>query len=61
MGLFTWVILMASVLVILGLGVGTYASGMFEGSKSVAQNPVMQDTANQMLDMVKDEGTRSPS
>lgn len=41
MGVFTWVILAALVLAIIGVGVGTIASGMSEGAKMVGENPVV--------------------
>jgi hypothetical protein len=54
MGLFTWVILAALVLVVLGLGAGTFASGMFEGAKTVGENPFVQNATNQAKEIVKD-------
>lgn len=61
MGLFAWVILAALVLVILGLGVGTFASGMFEGAKTVGENPVVQNATNQAKEMVKDGANKALS
>lgn len=54
MGLFTWVILAALALVILGLGAGTFGSGMFEGVKTVGENPVVQNATNQAKEIAKD-------
>jgi hypothetical protein len=61
MGLFTWVILAALALVILGLGVGTFASGMFEGAKTVGENPVVQNATNQAKEIVKDGANKALS
>lgn len=61
MGLFAGVILAALVLVILGLGVGTFASGMFEGAKIVGENPVVQNATNQAKEIVKDGANKALS
>lgn len=55
MGIITWIILAVVVLAIIGLGVGTFASGIFQGAKTVGENPVVQNATGQAKDMVKEK------
>jgi len=55
MGLLTWIILAVVVLAIIGLGVGTVASGIFQGAKTVGENPLVQNATNQAKEVVKEK------
>jgi hypothetical protein len=39
----------------LGLGIGTFAAGIFQGAKTVGGNPVVQNATSQAKDVVKEE------
>jgi hypothetical protein len=49
------------VLAVIGLGVGTFASALFQGAKTVAENPVVQDATDHAKDAVKDKVKESVS
>jgi hypothetical protein len=46
MGLLTWVVIVAVVLAIIGLGWQTFFGGMFEGAERIGENPVIQNMTN---------------
>ena len=45
MGLLTWIIVGIVFLAIIGLGVGTFFSGILQGAQKVSSNPVVSDAA----------------
>lgn len=47
MGLLTWVIIAVVVLAIIGLGVGTFYSGILQGAQTVGSNPVVEDATGE--------------
>ena len=47
MGLLTWVIIGVVVLAVIGLGVGTFYSGILQGSQTVGNNPVIKDATDE--------------
>lgn len=55
MGILTWILLAVIVTAILGLGIGTFASGIFQGAKTVGENPIIQNATNQAKDVVKEK------
>jgi len=44
MGLITWIIIAIVVLAIIGLGIGTFFSGVFKGAQQLGSNPVVKNT-----------------
>ena len=61
MGLFTWILVALVVLTVIGLGVGTVANGLFQGAKTVGENPVIQNATDHAKDAVKDKVKESVS
>lgn len=55
MGLLTWILLAVIVIAIIGLGIGTFASGIFQGAKTIGENPVVQNATNQAKEVVKEK------
>ena len=47
MGLLTWIIVAVVVLAIIGLGVGTFFSGVFKGFQIVGNNPVVKNATGE--------------
>jgi len=47
MGLLTWVIIGIIVLAIIGLGVGTFFSGVSKGLQTVGNNPVVKNATGE--------------
>lgn len=47
MGLLVWIVIGLVVLAIIGLGLGTFFSGVKEGANTVAQNPAVQNITEQ--------------
>ncbi len=52
MGLLTWIVVAIVVLAIIGLGIGTFFSGVFTGAQKVASNPVVQNTTEEAKEFV---------
>jgi anionic cell wall polymer biosynthesis LytR-Cps2A-Psr (LCP) family protein len=52
MGLITWIIVIVAILAIIGLGVGTFFSGVWSGAQKVGSNPSVQSAANQAKEFV---------
>jgi hypothetical protein len=52
MGWITWVIIAVVVLVILGVGVQTFLSGLWSGAQKVGTNPVVQNLTGSAKDFV---------
>jgi hypothetical protein len=55
MGIITWIIILVVVLAVIGLGIGTFASGIFQGAKTVGENPLVQNATSQAKDLVADK------
>lgn len=47
MGILTWVIIVVVVLAVIGLGVGTFYSGILQGAQTVGNNPVVKDATGE--------------
>lgn len=47
MGLISWIIIAVAVLALIGVGVGSFASGVFEGAKTVRNNPVISNATGE--------------
>jgi hypothetical protein len=47
MGLITWIIVIVAILAVIGLGVGTFFTGVWSGAQKVGSNPSVQGAANQ--------------
>jgi hypothetical protein len=47
MGLITWVIIAVVVLAVIGLGVGTFYSGILQGAQTVGNNPAVKDATGE--------------
>jgi hypothetical protein len=55
MGLLMWVVIAVVVLAIIGLGVGTFFSGVMRGAEIAANNPVVRNATDEAKDFVKDK------
>ena len=47
MGMISWIIIAVAVLAIIGVGVGSFASGVFEGAKKVGSNPIVSNATGE--------------
>ena len=47
MGMISWIIIAVAVLAIIGVGVGSFASGVFEGAKTVGSNPIVSNATGE--------------
>ena len=47
MGILTWIIIAVVVLAIIGLGVGTFFSGVSKGLQKVGENPVVKNATGE--------------
>jgi len=47
MGLLTWVIIAVVILAVIGLGVGTFYSGILQGAQTVGSNTVVKDATGE--------------
>lgn len=52
MGLITWIIVIVAILAVIGLGVGTFLSGVWSGVQKVGSNPIVQNVTQQGKDFV---------
>lgn len=50
----TWLVIAVLVLVILGLGVQTFLSGLWSGAQQVASNPIVENITGSAKDFVKE-------
>ncbi|HVX03044.1 MAG TPA: hypothetical protein VHA09_07810 [Nitrososphaera sp.] len=50
MGLLTWIVLGVVILAIIGLGWQTFLSGLVQGAKKIAENPIIQNMTNATKD-----------
>lgn len=54
MGLLTWIAIGVIVLVVIGLGVGVFFSGLIRGAEIVAENPAVQNASEEAQEFVQD-------
>lgn len=54
MGLLTWVIIAVVVLVIIGIGVQAFLSGLWTGAQKVGSNPTVQNLTDEAKDFAKE-------
>ena len=54
MGWITWVIVAVVVLVVLGIGVQAFLSGLWSGAQKVSANPVVQNLTDNAKDFVEE-------
>lgn len=54
MGWLTWVIVAVVVLVILGIGVQAFLSGLWSGAQKVGSNPVVQNITGSAKNLVQE-------
>ena len=54
MGWLTWVIIAVVVLVILGIGVQAFLSGLWTGAQKVGSNPIVQNLTGGAKDFAKE-------
>lgn len=47
MGLLTWVIIAVVILAVIGLGVGTFYSGILQGAQKVGSNTIVKDATGE--------------
>jgi hypothetical protein len=52
MGLITWIIVIVAILAIIGLGIGTFFSGVWSGVQKVGSNPFVQNITNEGKEFV---------
>ena len=52
MGLLTWIVIGIVVLAIIGLGVGTFLSGVSKGLQTVGNNPVVKNATGEAKQFV---------
>ena len=57
MGLLTWVIIGVVILAVVGLGVGTFFSGVYSGAKKVGENPVVSNATQGIKNFVNNNIT----
>ena len=55
MGILTWIVIGVIALVIAGIGVQTFAMGLFNGAKKVADNPIVQNATGEAKQAVTDK------
>ncbi|MEO9294416.1 MAG: hypothetical protein ABI347_02320 [Nitrososphaera sp.] len=58
MSLLVWIVIGLVVLAIIGLGVGTFFSGVKEGANTISQNPAVQNITKQAKGFV-DNSTKT--
>jgi hypothetical protein len=61
MGLITWVIIAVVVLAVIGLGVGTFYSGILQGAETVGSNPVVKDATGEAKEFANNVTQKSAS
>ena len=54
MGLISWIIIAIAVLALIGVGIGSFASGVFEGAKTVGNNPVVSNATGEAREYAGD-------
>lgn len=48
MGLISWIIIIVAVLALIGVGVTSFTTGVFEGAKKVQSNPVVANATGEV-------------
>lgn len=54
MGLISWIIIAVAVLALIGVGIGSFTSGVFEGAKIVSSNPVVSNATGEAREYAGD-------
>jgi hypothetical protein len=54
MGLLTWILIAVIVLVIIGIGAGTFLSGLMSGAQKVGSNPVIKNATEEGKNFAKE-------
>jgi hypothetical protein len=52
MGLLTWIIIGVVILAIIGLGLGTFLSGVWQGAQEVGSNPAVQNATGEAKEYI---------
>jgi hypothetical protein len=60
MGIMTWVVVIVVVLAIIGLGAGTFFSGVWTGAKNLATNPALKNVTQVQKSITNNTGSKSP-
>jgi flagellar basal body-associated protein FliL len=60
-GLITWVIIAVVVLAVIGLGVGTFYSGILQGAQTVGNNPTVKDATGEAKEFAGNVTQKSAS
>jgi hypothetical protein len=47
MGLISWIIIAVAVLALIGVGIGSFTTGVFEGAKMVTNSPVVSNATGE--------------
>ncbi len=53
MGLLTWVIIAVVILAVIGLGIGTFYSGILQGAEKIGNNIVVKDATGKTIEFAK--------
>ena len=61
MGLLTWLIIAVIILAVIGLGFGTFYSGILQGAETVGSNPVVKDATGDAKEFASDITPKSSS
>jgi hypothetical protein len=54
MGLISWIIIAVAVLALIGVGIGSFTSGVFEGAKVVAGSPIITNATGEAQEYAGD-------
>lgn len=52
MGLLTWIMIGVVILAIIGLGLGTFLSGVWQGAQEVGSNPAVQNATGEAKEYI---------
>lgn len=61
MGLLTWVIIAVVVVAIIGLGIGTFYSGILQGAEKIGNNPGVKDATEETKEFATNMTQKSPA
>jgi hypothetical protein len=61
MALLTWVIVAVVIVAVIGLGVGTFYSGLVQGAEKIGSNPIVKDATSETKDFASNMTQKSPS
>src|SRR5688572_2511824 len=60
MALLTWVIVAVVIVAVIGLGVGTFYSGLVQGAEKIGSNPVVKDATAETKEFASNMTQKSP-